>query len=230
MFQHSPNVLLERCGDVAWNNAPASTSNLIMNIGPVAIRPGESVLYYFVSNVSNGSVTVSHVGLSPTNSLSFQPSTGGVMQGFALINYPIGLAANTPVTFSKSNFWGTHSAFQALRITNGFWLQSYGTATVNNYVTPNTTGITYGYTSGTQVRPGYKKSMATIVATACTGDSALTAISAGWSNFALRNIPQFSASLNGRSQAILPAINETFLAQYAANIANLHFMALRISS
>ncbi len=230
MFQHSPNIRLESCGDVAWDNVPASRSNLTMNINTLGIRVGESVLYYYATNAATGSVTVSHTGLTPVNGISYQPVAGGVMQGFAVVHYPLGLLPNTQITFSKANFWGTTAVMQAIRLTNGFGLQSHGAVTISNYVTPNTTGFTFGTTAGTQVKPGYKKSMATIVSSVCATNSALTAIAPGWTNFGIRNVAQMSFSLNGRAQAIFPTGNESFLATYAANIPTLHFMAVRISN
>ena len=229
MYQHSPNIKLEKCADVVWQNIPASTSNLTMPIGAVAIRPGESVLYYYASNVAAGSTTVAHTGLTPANMINTANASSPIVtQGYRLVNYPLGLAAGTQITFSKANFWGTHALFIGIRIINGFAIKEWGNVTVTNYTGNTVTGFNFGNPAANQVTLGYKKSIATIVAAACSSDSATTGIEPGFTNFGAYNNAALSFSIQGRHQAIFPTTPELFRIVLASNVANLHFLALRI--
>lgn len=228
MFQHSPNIKLEKCADVVWQNITASTSNLTMPIGATAIRPGETVLYYYASNTAIGSTTIAHVDLPPSTMVSTAPTAGGITQGFRVINYPLGLAAGTQITFSKANFWGTHAIFIGIRLTNGFGLKEWGNVTFSNYTGNTVTAFNFGNPAGNQVISGYRKSIATIVASACAADSAITGLEPGFTNYGVYNNAALSFSIQGRHQAIFPTGNELYRQILASNVTTLHFLALRI--
>jgi len=228
MFQHSPNIKLEKCADVVWQNIPASTSNLTMPIGATAIRPGESVLYYYASNTAVGSTTVAHTGLTPATMVNTAPTAGGVTQGFRVVNYPLGLAAGTQITFSKANFWGTYALFAGIRLTNGYAVKEWGNVTVSSYTGNTVTGFNFGNPAGNQVTLGYRKSIATIVASACAADSATTGVEPGFTNFGVYNNAALSFAIQGRHQAIFPTGNELYRQVLASNVTTLHFLAVRI--
>jgi hypothetical protein len=229
MFQHSPNILIESCGSSYYTGISASSvSNLTSQINSLGIKVGESVLYFYATNSAVGAVTVAHTGLTP-----FTMTSGGNTDrsfGFAVVHYPLGLLPNTQLTFSKSNFWGTSAVFEAIRLTNGYGAVSRTFVTFLSYTAGNTASYGITQTAAAQIKPGYKKSTAYIVATIAASNTALTSIAPGWFNYGLNNFTNLSHSISGLSRAISKTGNEIFSAQFSQSATNLSFCVIRIAN
>jgi hypothetical protein len=229
MWSHSPTVSFARAGSVIWQNIPASTANLDVEIAQFGILPGESVLYHWATNRANGATTVAHAGLTPTPTLGVANTGNTVSQGFVLVHYPLGLSVNTFVTFSKANFWGTWCTLSAWRFTNVLYIAN--ALALNGNVVANTPiGTGFGFTSGTVFRPGYKKSIAVFATSVATGTSlTLTGVGNGYTALAQYSNTNLSVTWQARHWPIsLPETKDTVAWAFNASRTDTNFAIIRL--